>query len=57
MVLLWAVLWTTWTTVMHVMPFVGDPIWDTVERFANVGAPLSLLLLLGWPKSFSEWLR
>lgn len=56
-VLLWAVLWTTWTTVMHVMPFVGDPIWDTVERFANVGAPLSLLLLLGWPKSFSEWLR
>ena len=30
---------------------VPDPIWDFVERWANWGAPLALLLLLGWPKN------
>jgi len=35
-------------------PIVGEPIWDFIERWANWGAPLALLLLIGWPKSFKE---
>ncbi len=56
-VLLWAILWTTWTAFMRVLPFIGDPIWDFVERWANVAAPLALLLLLGWPKTWREWFK
>jgi len=56
-ILLWAVLWTTWTAFMRVLPFIGDPIWDFVERWANIGAPLALLLLIGWPKNWKEWLK
>ena len=56
-ILLWAVLWTTWTAFMHILPFIGDPIWDFVERWANIGAPLALLLLIGWPKNWKEWLK
>lgn len=54
-VLLWAVLWGAWTALVR--PIVGMPVWDFVERWANWGAPLALLLLLGWPKSFKEWLK
>ena len=32
-------------------------IWDFVERWANWGAPLALLLLIGWPKNWKEWFR
>ncbi len=56
-ILLWAVIWTTWTAFMRVLPFIGDPVWDFVERWANIGAPLSLLLLMGWPKNWKEWLK
>jgi hypothetical protein len=54
-VLLWATLWGFWTALLR--PLVGEPLWDFVERWANWGAPLALLLLLGWPKSWKEWLR
>ncbi len=54
-VLLWAIVWTTWTTFMHILPFIGDPIWESVECLGNIGAPLALLLLLGWPKNLKEW--
>ncbi len=53
--LLWMVLWGFWTALLR--PIVGEPIWDFIERFANWGAPLALLLLLGWPKSFRDWWR
>ncbi len=43
-ILLWAVFWGFWTALVR--PIVGQPIWDFVERFANWGAPLALLLLL-----------
>lgn len=43
-VLIWAVFWGFWTALMR--PLVGEPIWDFVERWANWGAPLALLLLL-----------
>lgn len=54
-VLLWATFWGFWTALMR--PLVGEPIWDFIERWANWGAPLALLLLLGWPKNWKEWLR
>ena len=53
--LLWAVAWGFWTALLR--PIVGMPIWDFVERWANWGAPLALLLILGWPRKFKEWFR
>jgi len=52
-VLLWAVFWGFWTALVR--PLVGASFWDFIERFANWGAPLALLLLLGWPKTVREW--
>lgn len=54
-VLLWATLWGFWTALLR--PLAGEPVWDFIERWANWGAPLALLLLLGWPKSVKEWFR
>lgn len=54
-VLFWAVVWGFWTALVR--PVVGEPIWDFVERSANWGAPLALLLLLGWPKNFKGWFK
>ena len=54
-ILLWAVIWGFWTALAR--PIVGEPIWDFIERWANWGAPLALLLIRGWPKSMKEWLR
>lgn len=53
--LLWMVFWGFWTALIR--PLVGMPVWDFVERWANWGAPLALLLLIGWPKSFKEWFK
>jgi len=51
--LLWMAFWGFWTALVR--PLVGEPIWDFVERWANWGAPLALLSLLGWPKNWREW--
>ena len=51
--LLLMVFWGFWTALLR--PIVGMPIWDFIERWANLGAPLALLLLVGWPKSWREW--
>ncbi len=56
-ILLWVVIWTTWTSFMRVLPFIGDPVWDFVERWANIGAPLALLILIGWPREWREWFK
>lgn len=53
--LLWMALWGFWTAILR--PIIGEPIWDFVERWANWGAPLALLFLVGWPKTFKEWFR
>lgn len=53
--LLWATFWGFWTALVR--PLVGEPIWDFIERWANWSAPLALLMLLGWPKTFKEWLK
>lgn len=53
--LLWMVLWGFWTALLR--PLVGMPVWDFVEEWANWGAPLALLLLVGWPKNRKEWFK
>lgn len=53
--LLLAAFWGFWTALVR--PIVGEPIWDFIERWANWGAPLALLLIIGWPKNFKEWWR
>ena len=52
--LLWMAVWGLWTAMIR-WPFGPDPIWDFVERWANWGAPLALLLAYGWPKNLKEW--
>lgn len=54
-VLLWATIWGFWTALVR--PLVGEPIWDFVERWANWGAPLALLLLIGLPKILKDWFK
>ena len=51
--LLWAAFWGFWTALVR--PLVGVGWLDFVERWANWGAPLALLLLQGWPRSLKEW--
>jgi len=53
---LWMALWGLWTALIR-WPLGPDPIWDFFERWANWGAPLALLLLMGWPKNLREWFR
>ena len=53
--LLWAAFWGGFTALVR--PLVGESFWDFIERFANWGAPLALLLIIGWPKKLSEWLK
>ena len=54
--LLWMALWGLWTAMIR-WPIGPDPVWDFVERWANWGAPLALLFLLGWPKKLNEWFK
>jgi len=49
--LLWMAIWGFWTAL------VRPPVWNFVERWANWGAPLALLLILGWPKNLKEWFK
>ena len=51
--LLWMAFWGFWTALMR--PIAGDVVWEFVERWANWGAPLALLLLIGWPRNWREW--
>ncbi|MBI2551146.1 hypothetical protein HYV73_02255 [Candidatus Uhrbacteria bacterium] len=51
---LWMAFWGLWTALVR-WPFGPDPLWDFVERWANWGSPLSLLLLMGWPRKSGEW--
>ena len=53
--LLWMVFWGFWTALLR--PLVGMPIWDFIERWANWGAPLALLLMVGWPKTLKDWFK
>ncbi|MBI2613273.1 MAG: hypothetical protein HYW62_00655 [Candidatus Levybacteria bacterium] len=50
--LLWMTFWGFWTALIR--PLVGEPIWDFIERWANWGAPLALLYIVGFPKSIKD---
>lgn len=51
--LLWMAFWGFWTALMR--PIAGDSFFEFIERWANWGAPLALLLLIGWPDSWKKW--
>jgi uncharacterized membrane protein YphA (DoxX/SURF4 family) len=53
---LWMALWGLWTALIR-WPIGPDPVWDFVERWNNWGAPLALLLILGWPRNWKEWFK
>lgn len=53
--LLWAVFWGFWTALLR--PIMGVGWLDFIERWANWGAPLALLLILGWPQSLKGWFK
>lgn len=53
--LLWMAFWAFATALIR--PIAGEPVWDFVERFANIGAPLALLYLRGLPKTLREWFK
>jgi hypothetical protein len=38
-------------------PMAGLPMWEFVERWSNYTAPLALLVVRGWPRSWGAWLR
>lgn len=54
--LLWMALWGLWTAMIR-WPIGSDPIWDFFERWTNWGAPLALLLIIGWPKNLKDWFK
>lgn len=54
--LLWMAVWGLWTAMIR-WPVGPDPMWDFLERWANWGAPLALLLLRGWPTNPRDWFR
>jgi len=53
--LLWMAFWGLWAALIR--PIMGQPVWDFIERFANWGAPLAFLVLVGWPRTVREWLK
>lgn len=59
-VLLWAILWTSWTAIMRILPFIGDPIWELMEKLINPAAAIALLYLRELPSApnrLKEWFR
>ncbi len=52
LLLIWATAWSFLTAIAR--PVSGDSVWDFVERWANVGAPLALLYIRHLPMSFKE---
>lgn len=55
--LLWMAFWGLWTALVRWPIGPDEPIWDFLERWANWGAPLALLFLLGWPKNWKDWIN
>ena len=52
LLLIWATVWGFLTAIAR--PISGEPVWDFVERWANVGAPLALLYVRHLPMSVKE---
>ena len=54
-VLLYMAVWAVWTAMLR--PLTGESAFETLERAGNYGVPFAMLLMLGWPKSVTGWLR
>jgi hypothetical protein len=54
-VLAYMTVWALWTALLR--PLTGDSIFETLERAGNYGVPLALLLLVGVPSRWRDWLR
>lgn len=52
-VLLYMVVWAMWTALLR--PLAGEPVFETLERAANYGVPLAMLLLVGRPRTIRGW--
>jgi hypothetical protein len=52
LLLVWATVWSFLTAIAR--PFSGEPVWDFIERWANVGAPLALLFVRHLPMSLKD---
>ena len=50
--LVYMIVWAAWTALLR--PLAGEPVWETLERAGNYGVPLALLVLTGWPRSWSD---
>ena len=53
--LLGVLLWKVFTEFLR--PLAGEPIWEFIERGANMVAPLALLYLRGWPTTLKDRFR
>lgn len=51
---LWMAIWALWTAMIR-WPVGPDPAWDFFERWANWGAPLALLYLIGIPRNWKDF--
>ena len=51
-VLLWAIVWTFAAGLSRVV--AGEAIWEFVERFAQWGSPLALLVMHGLPETSKD---
>lgn len=52
LLLIWATAWSFLTALAR--PASGEPIWEFIERWANVGAPLALLYVRQMPRSIKD---
>lgn len=52
LLLIWATAWSFLTAVAR--PVSGDPVWDFIERWPNVAAPLALLYVRHLPMNIKE---
>ena len=50
--LLYMVIWATWTALLR--PLAGESPFETLERAGNIGVPLAMLILAGWPRNWRD---
>ena len=55
LLLMWATAWGFLTAIAR--PVSGEPVWDFIERGANIGAPLALLYVRQLPTTLKELFR
>ena len=55
LLLIWATTWGFLTAIAR--PISGEPVWDFIERGANIGAPLALLYVRQLPTTLKELFR